>query len=142
MAINNTQGFDWDDIITGEEQTKRGGFTYLKPGTYPFTVDAAEKAQSKTGKSMLKATLIFDGGEEGESKVFFQTTLIEQVTQFFMSVGVLKVGEQKSISQMITESYGMTGKACIKDSDRKSDSGVPFSEIHYFIMPDDAELEW
>ena len=143
MAINkNNIGFDWDDEITGEVSERKGGFTYLKPGVYPFTVDSAEKSQSKTGKSMLKATLIFDGGSEGESKVFFQTTLIDQLTQFFMSIGELKVGEKKPIAKMITDSYGMTGKACIKDSERTSDSGVPFSEVHYFVLPDDAEMEW
>lgn len=142
MSNNNTQGFDWDDLVTGEQQTKKGGFVYLKPGIYPFTVDSVEKSQSKSGKSMLKAVLIFDGDDFGESKVFFQTTLVDQVIQFFMSTGVLKNGEKKPISQMVTEAFGKTGKAAIKDSERKSESGVPFSEVHYFIMPEGAEMEW
>ena len=142
MSNNNTKGFDWDDLVTGEQQTRKGGFVYLKPGIYPFTVDSAEKSQSKTGKSRLKATLIIDGDDFGESKVFFQTTLVDQIINFFMSAGVLNVGEKKSISQMVTESYGKTGKVCIKDSDRKTDDGTPYSEVHYFIMPEGAEMEW
>lgn len=138
---NNTQGFDWDDEITGEVQ-ERKGFTYLKPGVYPFTVDSVEKAQSKTGKAMLKAVLYFDGGSDGESKVYFQTTLLNQVNDFFMCIGVLKNGEKKPIAEMVTEAYGQTGSACIKDSDRTNDDGVPYSEVHYFIMPEDAEMEW
>ena len=139
----NIEGFEWDDLFTGAEPERApGGYVHLQPGTYAFTVGEIEKSQSRTGKPMLKAELIFDGGSEGESKVFFQTTLVDQLINFFMCVGVLKVGEKKPIAKMITDSYGMTGKACIKDSERTSDSGVPFSEVHYFVLPDDAEMEW
>ena len=142
MAINkNNIGFDWDDEITGEVSERKGGFTYLKPGVYPFTVDSVEKAQSKTGKAMLKAVLYFKG-DEGESKVFFQTTLLPQVNDFFMCIGVLKNGEKKPIGAMMQEAFGQNGSACIKDSDRTTDNGIPYSEVHYFIMPDDAEMEW
>ena len=138
---NDIQGFDWDDLFTGEESrpASSGGFTYLAPGIYPFTVEEIEKTQSKSGKNMLRAELIFQG-EEGKSKVFFNTTIKDQVQSFLMCIGALRKGQSSHINW--ADLLDRDGRACIKDSTRKSDKGVPFSEVHYFILPDDAELEW
>ena len=138
---NDMQGFDWDDLFTGEESrpASSGGFTHLEPGIYPFTVEEIEKTQSRSGKNMLKAELIFQG-EQGKSKVFFNTTIKEQLQMFLMSIGALRKGQSSHINW--TDLLDRDGRACIRDSDRKSDKGEPFSEVHYFILSDDAEMEW
>ena len=137
---NNTQGFEWDEVFAGEETKAPGGFGYLKPGVYPFTVEEIEKSQSRTGKNMLKATLVFNGGAEGKSKVFFNTTIKEQLQMFLLSVGALRKGQTSTIDWK--DLLEREGTACIKDSDRTGDNGVPFSEVHYFLLPEDAEMEW
>lgn len=146
---NNTQGFDWDETISEEAVARKGGFTYLKPGIYPFTVDSTEKAMSGTGKPMLKAVLIFEG-DEGESKVFWQSVLPEPIGHLFISTKVYD--KTKTVSEMMLEAYSAKGVAKIKDSNRTSDNGVPYSEVDRFYspedaeykkaLPDDAEMEW
>lgn len=140
MANNNTQGFEWDDIFEGEESRPASSFGYLAPGIYPFTVDDVARTVSSTGKNMLKVTLIFDGGDKGKSKVYSNIVLKDVLQSFLLSVGYLAKGERKGLDTAAL--LDLTGKACIKDSNRKTDDGTPYSEVHYFIPPDNAEMEW
>ena len=136
----NIEGFEWDDLFTGAEPERApSGFVHLEPGVYTFTVGEIEKSQSRTGKPMLKAELIFEG-DAGKTKVFYNTTIREQLISFLMSIGYLRNGETKPFNA--ADLLDRQGVAAIKDSERKRDNGEPYSEVHYFVLPDDAEMEW
>ena len=97
---------EFDSIITADASS--GEFSVLPAGTYPFMIEKIERDHVSSDKSkyngcpMAKVTFILKGtdenGEEAEvhrtENFILHTKFIWKISQLFISVGLVKSGEQ------------------------------------------------
>lgn len=101
------QMFDWNDVISGNDASS---FTLLPEGVYPFTVmsfERGEHAGSDKIPPCKKAvlTIEIDGGAMGTTQItenlFLHSRQKWKLSQFFISIGFLKKGEEKPMNWQV-----------------------------------------
>ena len=131
---------NWDDEI----QDETGSFEPLPEGDYRFTVKQVERARSQgKGKlppcNMAKVTLTVHGAEfdrEITENLVLHSSVEWKLSQFFLSIGLKKHGEQLVMRWNI-EGYKGKCKVYIDNYKRKDGSDGQSNKIKKFYAYDE-----